>query len=96
LLSYVWRQWEFKPAKLAALQAQLLSTQAEVAGGQPLLKMEHLRMEDDFLGGAYGLGIISSLSFGLPDLPQGTFLPKLACQSLDQLFFYLFIYLLFN
>jgi hypothetical protein len=71
VLEYVWRTWEFAPAKLEALRRQLLAPRATVGAAAPLLKVEYLRREDDYLGRSYGLGIRACLSLGLPDQPHG-------------------------
>jgi hypothetical protein len=73
VLEYVWRSWEFAPAKLDALRQQLLTPRA--TGEAPLLKVEYLRREDDYLGRSYGLGIRACLSLGLPDMPHGDLMP---------------------
>lgn len=79
VLDYVWREWDFAPAKLHDLRSVLLAPRAvagEGPGGEsmgpaaPLLTIHHLRRGDDFLGMAYSLGITSCLSLGLPDLPH--------------------------
>jgi hypothetical protein len=79
VLDYVWREWDFAPAKLHDLRSVLLAPRAvagegpggESMGPAPLLTIHHLRRGDDFLGMAYSLGITSCLSLGLPDLPHG-------------------------
>ena len=82
MLEYVWRQWDFAPVKLDALRQQLLSPRVTVAcsgssgeGAEaqapPLLQVEYMHREDDYLAGSYALGIRACLSLGLPDMPQG-------------------------
>ncbi len=82
VLEYVWRQWDFAPVKLDALRQQLLSPRVTVAcsgssgeGAEvqppPLLKVEYMHREDDYLAGSYALGTRACLSLGLPDMPQG-------------------------
>ncbi len=69
----MWRTWDFAPAKLEAFRRQLLAPCATL--GAPLLKVEYLRREDDYLGRSYGLGIRACLSLGLRDQPHGEYYP---------------------
>jgi hypothetical protein len=79
VLAYVWSQWRFAPEKLDALRQQLLLPRSPIVSGDrgaakiqpPLLKVEYLQREEDFLGQSYALGINACLSVGLPDIPQG-------------------------
>jgi hypothetical protein len=64
VLGYVWTEWELEPAKLASLRDRLLTPR--------LVKVEHMQREDGFLDREYALGLNSSLSLGLPNMPHGT------------------------
>jgi hypothetical protein len=71
VLEYVWHMWEFAPTKLEALHHQLLAPCATIGALAPLLKVEYLWWEDNYLGQSYALGICACLSLSLPNQPHG-------------------------